>query len=109
MGNARALPCLSLLQPACIASARGTAAGRTNLGMRVHRLSWERQLGRQDTAAIRLCDVDVTVFRPTVGEVGGRKTLADRKSVVRGKRGAVRVDLGGRRPNKQKKKINNNI
>src|SRR3546814_13158188 len=33
----------------------------------------------------------------TSGEKRGRAQMRDRKSVVEGKRGAVRVDLGGRR------------
>src|SRR3546814_14792703 len=46
-----------------------------------------------------------SAWRHTVSDCGS--TPADRKSVVSGKGGSVRVDLGGRRNIKKKKKANN--
>src|SRR3546814_11611766 len=42
-----------------------------------------------------------------VVQIGREKRIADRKSVVRGKEVSVRVDLGGRRVIKKKKKTYN--
>src|SRR3546814_15543210 len=56
-----------------------------------------KRIGNRKPAVVR-------AGKPAKGALGVGKPDRDRKSVVRGKRVSVRVDLGGRRSIKKKKK-----